>query len=84
MVRLHFSILFFELCIASLMRCNCMQQIVVGYGLRKLMMLELGVTYPTIKAALEYKSNTYIAECIRQYALEHGGVLVKEINHKTH
>ena len=56
-----------------------MQQIVVGHGLRKLMMLELGVTYPTIKAALEYKRNTDTAKCIRQYALAHSGVLVKKI-----
>lgn len=59
-----------------------MQKIVVEHGLRKQMMLELEVTYPTIRAALAYNSNTLTAKVIRKYALEHGGVLVKEISSK--
>lgn len=66
------------------MRCDCMQRIVVEHGLRKQMMLELGVTYPTIRAALVYSSNTLTAKIIRKYALEHGGVLVKEISSPKH
>ena len=64
------------------MQWNCMQKIVVNHGLRKQMMLELKVTYPTIRAALAYNSNTLTAKVIRKYALEHGGVLVKEISSK--
>ena len=52
------------------------KQIVIEHGLRKQMLFALEVTYPTIRAALTYKSNTLTAKCIRQYALEHGGVLV--------
>lgn len=44
------------------------------------MMLELKVTYPTIRAALAFKRDTLTAKVIRKYALEHGGVLVKEIS----
>lgn len=52
------------------------KQIYVEHGLRKQIMIALEVTYPTVKAALSYRSNTLTAKCIRQYALQHGGVLV--------
>lgn len=53
------------------------KQIVIEHGLRKQMLFELEVTYPTIRSALTFKSNTLTAKCIRQYALDHGGVLVR-------
>lgn len=56
-----------------------MKKIIVNHGLRKQMMMVLNVTYPTIRAALAFESDTFTAKCIRFYALEHGGVLVKEI-----
>ena len=62
------------------MRCDCMQQIVVEHGMRRQMMLELEVTYPTIRAALAFNSNTSTSKVIRKYALDHGGVLVKEMS----
>lgn len=50
--------------------------IVVSHGLRKQTMDALDVTYPTIRNALSYKSNTLKAQLIRLYALEHGGTMM--------
>lgn len=52
--------------------------IMVEHGLRKEIMEKLGTTYPTVKKALIYQSNTELAEKVRYYALTHGGVLVEK------
>lgn len=50
--------------------------IVVSHGLRKQIMETLNVTYPTIRSALKFKSNTLNAQLIRLYALTHGGKMM--------
>lgn len=62
---------------------NLIKQIYVEYGLRKQIMAALDVTYPTVKSALTYKSNTQIAKTIRQYAIEHGGIILEGISANT-
>ncbi len=52
--------------------------ILVDYGLRKEIMHHLDTTYPTIKRALEFKTNTSLAQQIRFYALKRGGVLMRK------
>lgn len=58
---------------------NFVKQIHIEHGLRKQIMEELGVTYPTVKAALTYKSDTLTAKTIRRYAIEHGGVILQGV-----
>lgn len=62
--------------IAKSKAMNFIKQIQIEHGLRKQIMEALEVTYPTIKAALTFKSNTLTAKTIRQYALDHGGILL--------
>lgn len=57
---------------------NDVKRIYIEHGLRKQMMDALNVTYPTIRAALNFRSNTLTAKVIRQYAIEHGGVILQE------
>ena len=52
------------------------QEITVSHGLRKEIMEVLQCSYPTIRAALKFQSNTLLADHIRQYAIQHGGVLL--------
>ena len=51
------------------------KQIVVEHGLRKQIMAVFDVSYPTVRVALKYGSNSITAQNIRQYALDNGGVL---------
>jgi hypothetical protein len=50
-----------------------MEIIKVEHGLRKELIELLGCTYPTIKSALEYRTNTALSSKIRQAALNRGG-----------
>ena len=54
--------------------------IMVGYGLRKEIIMEFVTTYPTVKSALDYRTYTPLAVSIRKYALEHGGMSVRRLN----
>ncbi|HHU96861.1 MAG: hypothetical protein QM237_10765 [Bacteroidota bacterium] len=49
----------------------------VGYSVRKEIMAALGVTYPTIRKALNGTSDTELAKKIRAAALAKGGVELK-------
>ena len=49
----------------------------VSHGMRKQMMEVFSTTYPTLRAALSFESNTDKAELMRHYALEHGGILLE-------
>lgn len=55
------------------------REIKIEHGLRKEIMKQLCTTYPTIKSALLFKSHTSLSEKIREYALQHGGILVESI-----
>ena len=54
-----------------------MKEIRVSHGTRKLIMDYFNVTYPTVRKALRYNTNSVTALAIRAYALEHGGWLVR-------
>lgn len=56
-----------------------MKRIIIGYGVSKKIMEDIGVTAPTIIAALKYETHTDKAKKIRQRALQLGGVEVKSI-----
>jgi len=51
--------------------------IIVSHGLKKEMMEVLDTSYPSIRSALAFKTNTLKARAIRQYALNNGGKLVE-------
>jgi hypothetical protein len=51
-----------------------MKQIILGHSKKKEIMKIINVTYPTIRAALKYKSDSTLAFKIRKLALELGGV----------
>ncbi len=51
--------------------------IIVSHGLKKEIMSELSTSYPSIRSALLFQTNTVKAKIIRQYALEKGGKLVE-------
>lgn len=59
-----------------------MRQILVKRGVVKKIMKDVGVTTPTIIAALKYETHTDKAKRIRQRALQLGGVEVKSIDKK--
>ena len=54
-----------------------MKMIVVDHGVMKKLIEEGFGTYPTIRAALWYKSDTRRARQIRQRALQLGGVMME-------
>ncbi len=56
------------------------KEIRVEHGLRKEILKTFNTTYPTIKTALSFQSDTENARMIRGYALNHGGILVESIN----
>lgn len=58
---------------------NSIREIKIEHGLRKEIMNQLSTTYPTIKTALLYKSHTSLSDRIREYALQHGGILVESV-----
>ncbi|MCL2436323.1 MAG: hypothetical protein FWD09_09355 [Lentimicrobiaceae bacterium] len=47
-----------------------MRTILVNYGIKKEIMADLGCTYPTIKTALNYKSDMALSNKIRLRKLE--------------
>ena len=46
-----------------------MKMIKIEHGGRKQIMAALGVTYPTVRAALNYESDSDVAKRIRTYAI---------------
>lgn len=52
----------------------------VDYSVRKEIMKLLNVTYPTIRKALNGKTNTELSKRIRETAIAKGGVELKIIN----
>ncbi|SCD21771.1 Hypothetical protein PSM36_2982 [Proteiniphilum saccharofermentans] len=52
----------------------------VDYSVRKEIMKLLNVTYPTIRKALNGKTNTELSKRIRQTAIAKGGVELKIID----
>ncbi len=59
---------------------NQIKQIIVDHGLHKQIMAALDVSYPTVRAALHFKSDTEKAQQIRQYAVDRGGILLQSQN----
>jgi len=57
-----------------------MKVILVDHGTRKEIARVLKCTYPTIKKALECKSDTLLSRKIRQAAINRGGRWVESIN----
>lgn len=54
------------------------KKIIVDFNVKKELMKTCHVTYPTIRSALNFKSDTALARRIRQIALkDFGGVEVK-------
>lgn len=51
--------------------------IVVTHGLRRKIMEVMRASYPTVRSALVFRTNTLKAQMIRKYALEHGGSLIE-------
>ncbi len=47
--------------------------IMIDTELRQKIYQEFGVTPPTVKDALEFETDTYLAKSIRTYALDNGG-----------
>lgn len=50
------------------------KEILVNNGVRKQIKEALNCSYPTIRAALTYETNTLLGQRIRDVALELGGV----------
>lgn len=48
------------------------KMIILSAGIRAEMLERYGCTYATLKAALEYKTETALSRELRRYALEHG------------
>jgi acyl-CoA hydrolase len=57
--------------------CNMADKIIIDYGLRTRIMKALGVTYPTVRAALNGSDDTDVRRRIRRYALQNGGYEVR-------
>ena len=53
------------------------KEILLAGGKRKNIIKSLNTTYPTIREALRFKSNTEISQKIRKIAIENGGKLVE-------
>lgn len=54
------------------------KEILINTQMRKRVMQHFGCSYPTIRAALRYKSHTLLAQQIRDMALELGGAVRKD------
>ncbi len=54
-------------------------EIKVSHCLRIQIMRALGVTYPTVWSALQFKSSTKEANPIREYILLHGGTRMSRV-----
>ena len=50
-----------------------MRRIIVDYGTRREIMQLLDCTYPTVRTALQFGSDTELAQRIRKVAMEKGG-----------
>lgn len=57
---------------------NKMKMILIKHGDRERIMKAMGVTYPTVRRALRYESNSEVARKIRTYALRSLGGKVLE------
>lgn len=57
-----------------------MKKIEVENGKKKELMHLCNATYPTVRAALRFRSDTHLAKKIRNMALAMGGVLMEKIN----
>ncbi|MBQ6100924.1 MAG: hypothetical protein IJL04_01380 [Bacteroidales bacterium] len=55
-----------------------MKMILIKHGDRERIMKAMGVTYPTVRRALRYESNSEVARKIRTYALRSLGGKVLE------
>lgn len=58
-----------------------MKKIVVDYGVRKELMKMFETTYPTLRNALNFKSDNSLSKKIRKAALNRGGVLLEKSTH---
>lgn len=56
---------------------NKEKMIIVTHALRKKIIEVMDVSYPTVRAALFFKTNTIKARLIRKYAIEHGADLIE-------
>ena len=54
-----------------------MKKIVIEHGTRKELMKIFNTTYPTIRGALNYKTDSLLSSKIRQAALNRGGIVVE-------
>lgn len=59
-----------------------MKRIVINHGIRKELMDIFGTTYPTIRNALNYQTDTTLAKKIRKAALNKGGNLLETTKNK--
>jgi len=57
-----------------------MKSILVNHGTKKEIMAAFGCTYPIVRAALNFKSNTPLSGKIRKAAINKGGRLVESTN----
>lgn len=53
------------------------KEIKIDHGMRKEMMEIFDTTYPTLRSALRFLTNTDKAIRMRTYALMHGGILME-------
>ena len=59
------------------------KEILVENGEKKVLKELFGKSYPTIQAALQYRSKTALAHKIREAAIKRGGVLVVVEKYKS-
>lgn len=70
------SVFQFESAVKISKKPDMTKEIHISHGKRAKLMKALNVTYPTVRAALRFESNTIIAEKIRKVAQsEYGGTI---------
>jgi len=55
------------------------KEILIGHGVKKEIMSAFKCTYPTIRTALRYKTDTVLSSKIRMAAISRGGRLVESM-----
>ena len=60
-----------------------MKRIIIGYGVSKKIMEDIGVTAPTIISALKFKTRTNKAKKIRQRAFQLGGIVMEKVDNSN-
>lgn len=60
-----------------------MKRIIIGYGVSKKIMEDIGVTAPTIISALKFKTHTKKAKKIRQRAFQLGGIVMEKVDNSN-